>query len=636
MLSHDEQKQNTNRKGMAVLIAILALGFSLRLWGIQFGLPEYFYVDATKTVYPAKKIAYSFLSGKPDLDPQFYQYPTFYVNILALEYICYGFGKGLSIKARNHLSSLREAVSILYQDQAKEHVFFLLARLTSAVAGTLTILLLYLAGMAGYKDRRIALLSAFFLAVTFLHVKDAQYPMTDAMMAFMAICAWLFILKITHHGADEADKADEADGAYKSEGGRGRRTGRGTGGTAVTGVATVNRANGGSGCHGGDRGDWGDSGRKKAADGGQGGGGRGFWRKDYILAGLFIGLGTSTKYLPLFLLLPFGMAFVIDYYQNKKYRTYLMQCIILGLLFIPLGFLIGTPSFIYRSGRFTNRAASEKSGQYNIGGKPGDVQQGYFDYLFSRNSTYNEPFAQNSLMGSMGIPLLLLTILGIFYALRQGIAQKANRGNADLILSVSCLVFYCLMAQPGQLRTVRHFYWFLPIYALLASRVLTAAGDLLRKQNMVVIPLLGILIASPTLWRTVRYDYLQSHTDNRVFARQWIDENLPAGSKVLMPNLYHPKISQQKFQVLIYNRGTINQKVLTFDALLANGINYCLTISYFDDRYFTQEALKDFPSIVSHYRAFCTSLEERGQLVKEFPSNLVDKPGPTIRIFKIS
>jgi len=584
MLPQDERKQNNdNRRGIAVLIAILVLGFGLRLWGIQFGLPEYFYVDATKTVYPAKMIAHSFLSGKPSFDPHFYQYPTLYVNILALEYVCYGFGRGLKVKAQNHLSSFKEAVDIIYQEQGgKEYIFFLLARLTSALAATLTILLLYLAAMAAYKDRRVALLSAFFLAVTYLHVKDAKYPMTDAMMAFMAMCSWLFILKIAHHDKgihDKGTKADEDAGSLR----------------------------------------------------------HGWWRKDYLLAGLFIGLGTSTKYLPLFLVLPFAIASLIDYYQNKKQRTYLLQCIVLGFLFIPLGFVIGTPSFLYRSSQFTGRAASEESGQYNIGGKPGDVQQGYFDYLFCQNSTYNEPFSQNSLMGAMGIPLLLLTLLGIFYALRLGLLQKLDRGNVDLILSLSCLVFYCILAKPGQLRTVRHFYWFLPIYALLSARVLVAAGEkVLQGKRTLVIPLVGILIASPTLWRTVRFDYLLSHTDSRIFARQWIDENLPAGSRVLMPNLYHPNISQEKFRILLYNRDTINKKVLTYDALLANGINYFITASYFDDRYFTQEALAVFPSIASHYRTFCTSLEEHGQLVKEFPSNLVDKPGPTIRIFKIS
>jgi len=584
VLSLDAQKRN-NRRGIAVLIAILVLGFGLRLWGIQFGLPEYFYVDATKTVYPAKRIAQNFLSGKPSFDPQFYQYPTLYINILAVEYVCYGFVNGLQVKAQNHLASLKEAVDILYQDQRKEHIFFLLARLTSTVAATLTILLLYLVAMAGYKDRRVALLSAFFIAVIYLHVKDAKYPMTDAMMAFMAICAWLFILKIAHHhgiignkGSDKGNKSDKDKGCARCGG----------------------------------------------------------WRKDYLLAGLFIGLGTSTKYLPLFLVLPFGIASLIDYHQNKEQRKYLLQCITLGVLFIPLGFLIGTPSFLYRSEQFIERAASEKSGQYGIGGKPGDVQQGYFDYLFCQNPTYNEPFSKNSLMGSMGIPLLLLTILGVFYALRMGLLQKLNRGNVDLILGLSCLIFYCILAKPGQLRTVRHFYWFLPIYALLSSRILVAAGEhvLTDKKNM-IIPLLGFLIASPTFLRTVRYDYLQSHTDNRVFARQWIDENLQPGSKILMPNLYHPNISQEKFKILFYNRGTIGKKVLTYDALLANGINYYITASYFNDRYFTQEALKSFPSFVSHYRAFCTSLEERGQLEKEFPANLIDKPGPTIKIFKI-
>ncbi|MEW6380024.1 MAG: phospholipid carrier-dependent glycosyltransferase [bacterium] len=562
------------RAAIVILAAILLLGLALRLWGIQFGLPEYFYVDATKTVHPAKRIAQSFLTGKPSLDPGFYQYPTFYINLLALEYIVYGFGKGLQIKSHNHPASLKEAVDVLYQDQSREHIFFLLARLTSAAAATLTILLLYLAAMAAYKDRRIALLSAFFLAVTFLHVKDAKYPMTDATMAAMATWAWLYILKIARHGGDGED-------------------------------------------------------RKRGSSGGR--------MKNYLLAGLFIGLGTSTKYLPLFLILPLGMAFLVDLANARKQSGYLLQCLALGLVFILLGFILGTPSFLYRHDQFIERACGEQKGQYSIGGKPGDVQQGYFDYLFSQNPTYNEPFAQNSLAGSMGIPLLLLTLLGIFFALRQGVLQKLKKGNADLILSVSSLVFYALLARPGQLRTVRHFYWFLPIYALLSSRVLVAAGEKFpdQKKQVVIIPLLAILAAGSTLVRTVRCDYLLSHTDNRVFAQQWMDENLPAGSSILMPSMYYPKISPEKFKFFFYNRNVVNERVLSVEALQANRINYFVTSSYFDDRYFTLEALKEFPSIVTHYRAFYQSLGEQGQLVREFPANLTDRPGPTIKVFRI-
>ncbi|MCL6583717.1 MAG: phospholipid carrier-dependent glycosyltransferase [bacterium] len=557
-----------------ILAAIVLLGLTLRLWGIQFGLPDYFYVDATKTVYPAKRIAHSFLTGKPSLDPGFYQYPTFYINLLALEYTLYGLIQGERIKSDRHLASLSEAVDILYQDQSREYIFFLLARLTSAAAATLTILLLYLAAEAAYQDRRISLLSAFFLAVTYLHVKDAKYPMTDATMAAMATWAWLYILKIIHHQAADGEEVKSLKGRMK----------------------------------------------------------------DYLLAGLFIGLGTSTKYLPLFLVLPLGMAFLINFFNLnlREQRGQLVRYFAFGLIFILLGFILGTPSFLYQHSRFIERAAGEQKGQYSIGGKPGDVQQGYFDYLFCQNPTYNEPLAQNSLMGSMGIPLLVLTLAGIFFTLQRGVVQKLKPGNVDLILSLSCLIFYALLAKPGQLRTVRHFYWFLPIYALLASRVLVSASEkILPSKKHLLIPLLGILAASPTLWRTVRFDYLLSHTDNRFFAQKWIDENLPTGSRILMPNLYHPKISTEKFQIFFYNRNTINEGVLSYEALVANGINYFITSSYFDDRYFTQEALKEFPAIVSHYQEFYRSLRERGKLVKEFEANLTNRPGPTIRVFKI-
>lgn len=194
-----------NIKNISILLIIIILiGLVMRLWSINYGLPDIMYIDAQKTVGLSKKIALKILNGKWNIDPEQYQYPTFYINILATEFVIYGLYYGLVNTYNGKFKTFKEAIYSLYTPKkpgylynAVPPVFYSMARITSAIAGTLTILFTFLLATTAFKDRRIGLVAALFIALMFFHIKDSKYPMTDATMCLMGVIGAYYIAKIS-------------------------------------------------------------------------------------------------------------------------------------------------------------------------------------------------------------------------------------------------------------------------------------------------------------------------------------------------------------------------------------------------------------------------------------------------------
>lgn len=570
----DKLLSHNNKIVIGLLFFILLAGFGLRLWGISWGHPEISYIDAGATIRPAKRIAYNILNKKFDIDPQYYYYPNLFHNLLATEFVIYGL---IMTKCNRGNFSYKEKLDTLFHDEKNFYKFEFLARITSAIAGTLTILFVFFLAMAAYgEDKRIGLISALFLAFMYLHVKDCKYPMTDAIMALFSTIALIYIVKILFQNNLKA----------------------------------------------------------------------------YILAGLFIGLGISTKYLPASLILPFLMVIGLSWFYNRKnsnfFRDYIKKSII-GVVCIALGFLIGTPMFIPRFKPFTARlmrtkksnviTAERKAEGYKA--KLGQVQQGYFDLLFSTTPNFNEPLCLNSVRGAMDMPLLLLTLAGLFFSLYIGLTKHTKQGAIDIVFVTFIIVYYFFLAEPTKLRVVRYLYIMLPLYAVIAARFLTQAVDYLRIariKKLILLIVLAVIFVYPTAARSIQYSHLMSHTDTRIFAREWIEENIAEGSTILMANLYPVKLSPKKYKVLFYSKQIVRKKQGLPPAKVFKdqyNVDYVITSSYFYIRYYLRESQIDYPEVTRRQINFYKSLDKDGKLIKVFENNEWDKPGPTIKIYKL-
>jgi 4-amino-4-deoxy-L-arabinose transferase-like glycosyltransferase len=139
-------------------VGVLLIGaLALRLWGVKHGLPYAYNADENAHFVP--KAIQLFGHG---WNPHYFVNPTAYTYVLHLVFaVWYGGREGVS--------------STFALDQGQ---VFIIARVVSAVLGTLAVWALYLAG-ARFFDRRVGLLAAALLAVAFLPVFYSHLALND-------------------------------------------------------------------------------------------------------------------------------------------------------------------------------------------------------------------------------------------------------------------------------------------------------------------------------------------------------------------------------------------------------------------------------------------------------------------------
>ncbi|MDD5217228.1 MAG: glycosyltransferase family 39 protein [Candidatus Omnitrophica bacterium] len=170
-----------------LLWAILVLGFTLRMLGIQFGLPHLYHADEPIIVNHA--LAY----GSGDFNPHFFKIPPL---VSYLVFICYGIYFLIGSLCR-YFPDIQAFEYAFYADPAP---FYLMARvLFGAVLGTLTIVALYRIVLQHFSKSK-AILSAFFLAVCFLHVSDSHYVYADIPLVFVMVIAMGVFFKLMENG----------------------------------------------------------------------------------------------------------------------------------------------------------------------------------------------------------------------------------------------------------------------------------------------------------------------------------------------------------------------------------------------------------------------------------------------------
>jgi len=171
-----------------ILSAVLLLGLSLRLYGINFGLPYTYHADEPIIVNHA--MAY----GTGDLNPYFFAIPPLVSYILFIMYgACFLIGRAL------HIFNSPENFAISFLRDPT--LFYLIARVFfGAILGSATIAAVYLLGKRLYSEKA-GLLSALFFAVAFVHVQNSHYVYVDIAMVFFIVLTCLAVLGIVRTGS---------------------------------------------------------------------------------------------------------------------------------------------------------------------------------------------------------------------------------------------------------------------------------------------------------------------------------------------------------------------------------------------------------------------------------------------------
>ena len=166
-----------------LLVLIVFVGFALRVWGINFGLPYQFHQDEPIVVNHA--LAY----GTGDFNPRFFAIPPFASYIL---FMLYGLVFVLGWVIGAWQSTYDFAVSF-FRDPS---IFYLVGRFFIGVLpGTACIFLTYRLAKR-FLTKNAALYAAAIMSFSFLNVINSHYIYTDMLLTFFILLAYerLFLL----------------------------------------------------------------------------------------------------------------------------------------------------------------------------------------------------------------------------------------------------------------------------------------------------------------------------------------------------------------------------------------------------------------------------------------------------------
>jgi hypothetical protein len=305
--------------------------------------------------------------------------------------------------------------------------------------------------------------------------------------------------------------------------------------------------------------------------------------RHYLLAGAFAGLAASSKYNAALI---FVSIFVAHFFCFQP-RGLLRKEIIFAAMASAGAFFLGTPFALLEPQRFLLQGLFADAIHYATGhaGAEGNSLQWYVSFLWS----------------DLGGILVL--------ALGQFVLTLARRDSKGWALFSFALVYFGFV----NLYQVHFDATILPaipfLFAAAALFLVEVYNFLIHQfsQQSAASPMalgaLVIVLALPMLSMTVANDTRLLLPDGRDTAREWIDANLPVGSRIAL-EAYSPYVNRQHFMVEGFE-GLIDHPPEWY---AQNGFEY-LVFSYGTyGRYY--ESASRYPEYIRQYEAFFARFPE--------------------------
>jgi hypothetical protein len=379
--------------------------------------------------------------------------------------------------------------------------------------------------------------------------------------------------------------------------------------------------------------------------------------KYYILGAFFAGLAIQTKAPAVVLLIPLLIAhyFYLQQEEDKEgvRDFFLGKKMILGTTVFLVVLVGGNPGLVFEAKALSGLlkgflGATERSLESVM-------------MMHAREPVNLWVYYLDALRASMGIPLFVVSFLGVVYGIYR-------HKKEDILVIAFFLSYYVMMSFSRHqfLFYDRYMIPVLPILVLLGAR-LVEEGCLRvvsGKARVFATSLVFLILVWPG-YKIVRENYLISHKDTRTYAKEWIETNIPSGSRVLIegsrtkpaPSSVPLQNSRENIAKKIqeYRKTEPDKaKYLEFELKLLYGRTYDLitvgdhasmsTDKWKDVSYYKEsgveyivlrpdmfegenEVLSDFYQSVKH--------DPRVTLAMRFEANSINRPGPTIEIYQI-
>ncbi len=238
--------------------------------------------------------------------------------------------------------------------------------------------------------------------------------------------------------------------------------------------------------------------------------------KNYIFSGCLIGLAVAVKYNSAMLIAAFGLAHILAV-RDKKVKLF-NPGLLLCLLFAILVFIICNP-FSLLDWRYFSTTGSR-------------IRHAYIGW--SHHFIY-------SLIEGIGILPVFLGLAGLL------LAVKKYPSKALILISFPAL-FYLHLVFTSQVFS-RYVLALVPFLAIGAGLALFEVIFPKYKHSLIVI-LASSLVMLPTLIKAIKADLLFIAKDTRAESAEWIEKNIPPGTKIAMDHtFFRPQIKQSISQI---------------------------------------------------------------------------------------
>lgn len=444
-----------------ILLLIILSALFLRFWGIWNAACS----DEYNEVFEALRVCAGHLNferwGK-----------RFYLYILSMEYCIYYVLGWIFNTFQSPIDFATKSVRDLTP-------LFMFGKITSAVFGTISILMTYMIGKV-LLSRQVGLLAAVFLCLNVVHIEFSHYARVDATLCLVVLTAFYFLTKIF--------KAD---------------------GTPVL--------------------------------------------KYYILAGIFSGIAFQNKVPSVILVIPFLFAHLVNFQDKKLLKAIMCKHIGCYTLFFILGLILGNPAILFAPIKFITS-------------------------LLGLGKVYTTPLRETKSehIGFVAYLIYFSRELGILFALFSAYSVCRaifSRKNEDILLLTFMIPYYLLMGASWYMVSSSYMIPFMPFLYLLNAKYLISGVSKIgfsQKTSQKILVAISILLLLHPFTRVIRYEVSLSGKNTRVLAKEWIEKNIPFGSKILMDsgksiNSFAPEIAENKnsiLRILSSKKQALNNKVL--------------------------------------------------------------------------
>ncbi|MCL5986679.1 MAG: glycosyltransferase family 39 protein [Actinobacteria bacterium] len=357
---------------------------------------------------------------------------------------------------------------------------------------------------------------------------------------------------------------------------------------------------------------------------------------DILLASFFAGLSVAIKYNGFFIFLPILLALILKTDWKAGFGKILRFFLILiACLAIFLGIFVFSNPLIVTDFKTFIEEFWNVSHMYAGGmlGKTGPF--GYHLFAYRWTSTY-EPLNVNTLIYDMNTVAL---IFGFVMAIYSFFARKIK-----VVLVSSFTILYYLFIDLQKIKETRQVIILVPLLIVLCSGLVFDVAGNKRKLKTA---LLSILIISSlfTLSRSIYLDFLLNQKDSRIYAAEWIRENIPAGSKIILygsytsgPPVDKPDYDREYYQYPYYNFNDAvkNDRAKPLQDFIADGVEYLILNSYDMDSHLCKSTQIYYPQTYASYKDFYDSIDKGARLIYVTDVNRSLHPGPVIKIYKLS